>query len=366
MAKLKAFEFVPPQNWLFLHNAEIQATRTKAEEYAARNFHFEHLEQHVEEYLRQWILRELIESYGYAENSLWIANTSKRNANVVVKDDENKSVALVAARYFGDADVDFAKACQDLQSDLEEIETVRFGLVTDGKRLACLFKSAADDIADYKTIEDFPTADELLIYTKTGIFPALKIETQRFQKLPASIIVQPTIKADNNAPRKFNFPFKNLFKRRNRIKNPTHGNFKISKIGAGIGAAILIFGGVWFFGKASAVQNAGSQIESTTVSPDKNVKEKLIITAPERTSSGEKPARSEPRKSGGNAPQYSNPDAPVHLSADDRAIMQSRPPMSNPSAKTAPPKQIAAPKPEQQANEQKKRTIIEQPYSRPN
>lgn len=56
---LNPYYKIPPDQWLLTSNADIAAAYTKAVGDSSKD------ERHIEEYVRQWILKELIESYKY-------------------------------------------------------------------------------------------------------------------------------------------------------------------------------------------------------------------------------------------------------------------------------------------------------------
>ena len=57
--KIRPFYRIQPQDWLLTTNADVAAAQRKAIENPQMN------ERDNEEYVRQWVLHELIETYGY-------------------------------------------------------------------------------------------------------------------------------------------------------------------------------------------------------------------------------------------------------------------------------------------------------------
>lgn len=344
MAKTRAFEFISPENWRFLNNAEVAATRLKAEELSKRQFDFANLEAHCEEYLRQWILRELIEIYQYPEDWLWIGGDVKRNANVLIKNEANQTLALVAARYFGETDLEFEKACQDLQSDLEEIGSVQFGLVTDGKRIAFLSKPQTDSIADYQAIEDFPSFAELKAFGETGQFPQIPLAAMQFKVLPAQ-----------KAPVKAAAPIKQIpavAQAKKSTLNLPESAFppvKKSRSNAGVWlclvALVIGAGFVWhYLNRSSAQTPVAADSKSENKLPETKTSDLKTISPgilPDKTGGAQKVQapqvnHSKSARSSTKPTQY-NDDGSIKLSREDDSLMRGSG-MSNPSLKAPAPK----------------------------
>ncbi len=62
--KLKEFYRIPPSEWLFQDNPDVLAARKRAEVDLTAT------EETIEEYVRQWVLLEIIETYNYPKE--WI------------------------------------------------------------------------------------------------------------------------------------------------------------------------------------------------------------------------------------------------------------------------------------------------------
>lgn len=350
MAKFHGFEFISPDKWLFLNNAEVEKAAHRAAEYAERNFYFDNLEQHIEEYLRQWALAQLISVYGYPENWFWLANTSKRNANIVLKDETNRTLALVAARYFGDSDLEFEQAGHNLQSDLEDIETVRFGIVTDGRRIAFLCKNSDEQIGDYKTIADFPDYLDFKSYLDTNQLPKLPATNHKFQKLPAPQRSSKPISAtvSSQAVEKVEFSDASSKFQFNSLNRRT--------IAAVLGTVLLILLGAWYITRSEPRvngQTAASGAETQTEKSNAHLKS----MAP-----SDKPS-SVPRRQGRNALKQNERreidlEGRIILNRKDISVMQSRSPV-NPNSGTPEPKGATPPASTLPSN----RKIIRQPYT---
>lgn len=363
MSKINGFELISPDKWRFLNNAEVEQAAQRAAEFHKRNFHFDNLEYHIEEYLRQWGLAQLIERYGYPENWLWLSNASKRNANIVIKDESNRSLALVAARYFGESDLDFEQAGHELQSDLEDIETVRFGIVTDGRRIAFLCKTSDDQIGDYQTIADFPEFKDLKRYVETNQLPDLPPTTQRFQKLPAP---KRPAKLKSVAPLgqladKSDFPIAS--------GTSVSNNFSRRTIAAILGAVLLVLLGAWYITRSEPRVNGQDYAAETNTKTEKdsqtNVKTSVVQTAPQIRSSGNSVTASRRQRSGASkhneSPSGADSNDSLKLNSQEFSVMQTRSLGASPSSRTSKQSKAVTPPPAVSA-ESSNRKIIKQPF----
>lgn len=370
--KFRAFELIAPDKWLFSSSAEVQKSAARAAEFAARNFKFENLEHHVAEYLRQWIAAELIENYGYPENWLWMTS-GKRNANLAVKDGENQLLALIAAGYFGDSDADFEQAVQDLQNDLSTYETARFGIVTDGKRIAFPLRSEA---GFFEKAVDFPAFNELKIFDEMGFYPKIKQTTQKFQKLPTAKHLVEEVSATPKPiqqPVKVDYQTNNVAPAKKKTSLLTFLVVTLLLIFVGIPAILIFAVGYTNFMAARefnrnrlANQNQNSvTARESVVTPRQNAAEtdapsKIRAVAPEKNQTTAK-NQDNPKPNQKSNPKPI-PKSDAKLNNYDAAIMGSRPAM-NPNAKQAETKVAAKPEPQPTvAPNQKKRIIINSPY----
>ncbi len=183
MTNLTGFELVAPDQWLFTENISVKSSQQRAREYHERDFKLENVEQRLEEYVRQWIARKLIEHYGYHKVNFSLVAASESFVNLIVRDDQETTRAFVAAGYFGAEDSDFAVAASALQSELDTSETVFFGLITDGARLAFLLKNDLENPRTINNAADFPTLSELVFFADSGEQPTLPPVADKFYKL---------------------------------------------------------------------------------------------------------------------------------------------------------------------------------------
>ena len=163
--KLKPFYRIPPAQWLFTSNPDVAHAEARAE--ADPNLN----ETTLEEYVRQWVLAELVTSYGYprewlgeriiVEETVQMATMAKQ-ADVSIKNERGRTFLYVETKPSGVSDSDFQKAERQLESYLSSTHTAMIGMVTDGtpKRTRCLVKKIDPNDFDY-----IPDISE---YTSTG------------------------------------------------------------------------------------------------------------------------------------------------------------------------------------------------------
>ena len=65
MSNVPAFALVEPTDWHFRSLGDVAEASRRANEYARRNGTLEGAEYQIEEFVRQWVLRFLIEEYAY-------------------------------------------------------------------------------------------------------------------------------------------------------------------------------------------------------------------------------------------------------------------------------------------------------------
>ena len=378
MTNLTNFELIPSSDWLFTDSEPVKSSQMRAQEYAERDFKLENIEQRLEEYVRQWIARKLIENYGYAEANFSLAAPSESFVNLIVRDDAKTARAFVAANYFGAEDSDFAVAASALQHELDTSETVFFGLITDGSRLAFLLKNTAESPRTINNAADFPTLSELIFFADSGEQPLLPLINDKFYKLqqPAaeatSKIVVQKINSQTVLSAK---PAKQRISLKNQIKfgvNRLLGDRKLTttesrkstnksafRFAFAFAAVVACFVFVWYsnsFGSRPILNAETAEINSQSGKPVLNATESLSKP------SAKQPARVVPKdrrrqqSTAENAP-------PVSLSPIDATVMQIRS-----ATKSAANKRQEAQNQVQQpaADAPKRSTTIEQPYYQSN
>ena len=158
--KLREFYRISPQEWLFQDNPDVIAARSRAESNPSAT------EQTIEEYVRQWVLKELIETYNYPkdwlgerlviEESVRMGSTEKQ-ADISIKNSGRRTYLFVETKNMGASQIEFDKAREQLESYLAATHTATIGMVTDGKRIQVIEKKI--DPNDFNLIPDIPSYD---------------------------------------------------------------------------------------------------------------------------------------------------------------------------------------------------------------
>jgi len=168
--KIRPFYRIPPEEWLLTTNADVAAAQRKAIDNPQMD------ERDIEEYVRQWVLRELIETYGYPKE--WLGEriiveetvqmaTMLKQADISIKNDRHKTFLFVETKKSGVSRQEFESAEQQLMGYLSSTHTATVGMVTDGKITRCLVKKI--DPNDFDYIPDIPEYNQRGIRQKTKL-----------------------------------------------------------------------------------------------------------------------------------------------------------------------------------------------------
>jgi len=123
-------------------------------------------ERYIEEYVRQWVLRELIETYGYPRE--WLGEriivaetvqmaTMEKEADISIKNERGKTYLFIETKNSGISDTEFAKAERQLEGYLSGTHTATIGMVTDGTPARTRVKLKKIDPNDFDYIPDIPS-----------------------------------------------------------------------------------------------------------------------------------------------------------------------------------------------------------------
>ncbi len=174
---LKPYYKIVPEQWLLTSNADIAAAQAKA----IANPHMD--ENQIEEYVRQWILKELIDSYGYPPD--WIGErivveetvqmaTMFKQADVAIKNERHKTFLYVETKKADITKPEFELAVGQLMGYLSSTHTATVGMVTNGRTTRCLVKKI--DPNDFDYIPDIPEYNQKGLRQKTKLVRELTPE----------------------------------------------------------------------------------------------------------------------------------------------------------------------------------------------
>src|SRR3989344_2982387 len=141
--KINPYYKINPKEWILTNNPDISVARKKAIENPEMD------EKQIEEYVRQWVLKELIEIYGYPKE--WLGErivveetvqmaTMEKQADISIKNERHKTFLYIETKNSGINRVEFDKAEKQLMGYLSSTHTATVGMITNGKVTKCLVK----------------------------------------------------------------------------------------------------------------------------------------------------------------------------------------------------------------------------------
>jgi type I restriction enzyme M protein len=163
MSLMGSFYLVPPENWLFATHGDVLGAKRRAAEWIATHGSYHGAEKHIEEFVRQWALRQLLEAYSYPEE--WLGErivieepvqmgSGEKRADISIKNANRLTFLYIEVKALGITEMQFREAERQLESYLSSTHTATIGLVTDGQRVRCIRKKV--DPNDFEYIPDIP------------------------------------------------------------------------------------------------------------------------------------------------------------------------------------------------------------------
>ena len=163
MAKIQAFVFIHPKDWLFQTHGDVMAARVRAEEYEKTHGCLDGAEYQIEEFVRQWVLQQLLDVYNYPKE--WLGEqiiieepvkmgASYKEADISLKNKAGRTFLYVETKKQGINEAEFREAESQLETYLSSTHTATIGMVTDGDRVRCIRKKI--DPNDFDYIPDIP------------------------------------------------------------------------------------------------------------------------------------------------------------------------------------------------------------------
>ena len=158
------FHLISPDQWLFATHGDVVEGKRRAAEYFEIYGTFDGAEYSVEEFVRQWMLAQLIEGYKYPLE--WIGEriiieelvkmgSTEKEADISVKNGNYRTFLYVETKKRGISEVEFLEAERQLETYLAATHTATIGMVTDGDRIRTLRKKI--DPNDFEYIPDLPS-----------------------------------------------------------------------------------------------------------------------------------------------------------------------------------------------------------------
>ena len=163
MAAIGKYYLISPKDWLFPAHGDVMDGKRRAEEYLTAHGNHEGAEYQIEEFVRQWVLAQLLTVYKYPSH--WIGEriiieepvkmgSTEKEADVSIKNVNHRTFLYVETKSRGIPDNEFAEAERQLETYLASTHTATIGMVTDGERVKTIRKKI--DPNDFEYIPDLP------------------------------------------------------------------------------------------------------------------------------------------------------------------------------------------------------------------
>lgn len=176
MPSTRPFQIIDPVDWLFASHGDVREAARRAEAWRAQHGTYEGAEMQIEEFVRQWALRELLDTFEYPaqwigeriviEEAVRMGSTSKE-ADISIKNADRRTFLYVETKAMGVSDEEFAGAERQLESYLSATHTATIGMVTDGRRVRTVRKKI--DPNDFEYITTLPSYSAGGIAAKTKL-----------------------------------------------------------------------------------------------------------------------------------------------------------------------------------------------------
>lgn len=187
MAQIGSFYLVPPEEWLFSSHGDVIEGKRRAEDWHQKSGNYDGAEYSIEEFVRQWALRQLIDVYKYPAE--WIGEriiieepvkmgSSTKEADVSIKNANRRTFLYIEVKKRGVSEDEFKEAERQLETYLASTHTATIGLVTDGEKVRTLRKKI--DPNDFDYIADLPAygLERRPSFNSLEKFPATVLQDQ--------------------------------------------------------------------------------------------------------------------------------------------------------------------------------------------
>lgn len=164
MAIIGNFSLIPPDQWLFPAHGDVMEAKRRAEEWFQQHGTYEGAEFSIEEFVRQWALRRILDAYKYPRE--WIGErivieepvkmgSTEKEADISIRNANRRTFLYVEAKKRGIAEDEFRQAERQLETYLASTHTATIGMLTDGDRAKTVRKKI--DPNDFEYIADLPS-----------------------------------------------------------------------------------------------------------------------------------------------------------------------------------------------------------------
>lgn len=192
MSKIGSYFTIEPDKWLFATHGDVLDCKRRAKEYFDAKGTYEGAEYVIEEFVRQWALRQLLDEYHYPKE--WIGErliieepvkmgSSEKEADISLKNSTRRTFIYIEVKKRGISEEEFNQAERQLETYLSSTHTATIGIVTDGDRVRAIRKKidpndfeyipdiyayGGSQAAQVKLVREIPESGDK---TKTGLTP---------------------------------------------------------------------------------------------------------------------------------------------------------------------------------------------------
>jgi hypothetical protein len=162
------FYLVTPGKWLFTQHGRVAHAREEALKYYQAHQRLQGAEYKIEEFVRQWFLRELITTYRYP--AAWIGTriqveepvkigSAYGKADIAIKRPDWRTSVYVETKRYGasNSKAEFTEAVRQLETYLAATHFATVGVVTDGMTTRAFRKMMNPN--DFVEIDELPYYD---------------------------------------------------------------------------------------------------------------------------------------------------------------------------------------------------------------
>ena len=164
LPKIHNFYQVEPSEWLFKTHGDVRHAIRRAEDYKTREGSLIGAELHIEEFVRQWVLKSLIDNYNYPEE--WMGGriiieesvkmgSSFKAADISIKNPTGRTYLYIEVKNKGISNEEFNEAERQLETYLSATHTATIGMLSDGNRTKIIRKKI--DPNDFDYVSDIPS-----------------------------------------------------------------------------------------------------------------------------------------------------------------------------------------------------------------
>lgn len=176
MSNMGTYYLIEPKDWLFSTHGDVAEAKRRADRWFDVHGSYDGAEQEIEEFVRQWALKQLITKYKYPKD--WLGEkiqiedpvkmgSTVKEVDIAIKNNSRRAFLFVEVKKGKISDIEFGDAQKQLETYLAATHTATIGLVTNGTKVRVIRKKI--DPNDFDIIADLPSYSEKGIAEKTKL-----------------------------------------------------------------------------------------------------------------------------------------------------------------------------------------------------